>query len=497
MRNKDSVIAELKTRLSEVEDALRAIRGGEVDAFVMDGKAGKQVYTLRGAEEPYRILVERMHERAITLASDGTVLYGNTALSLLLGRPLPEIVGSSAFDHIATASRGALQSILIEPLATGRRREVVFRCADGSHCPALIATALIPAEGIQAVTAIVTDLREQRRMMELSAAERFARAVVEQATEAVIVCDASGYVVQMSNAAERLLRDARGMHYSDVFHQAIDSLIDENTPATLASDIVRAALNGKSVRNVEVTAINKQADMRYFLLSAGPLLNSLEKPAGCIVTLTNISDRKAAETRQHLLMDELNHRVKNTLAAVQSIASHTGRSAPDIEAFRNDFGGRLLPLARAHDLLTQQAWQGAMLRDVLRGALAPYLIGTRDRIQIVDGPRIQLTPNAAVTLGMGVHELATNAAKYGALSTDTGKVTLVWNLRRLAEGELIEIVWCESDGPPVQTPLRRGFGSRLIERGIAGEFGGRVEMDYRPEGFCCTARLPLSEKAYL
>lgn len=497
MCDKDSEIVDLKRRLAEMEDALRAIRGGKSDAFLADGQAAKKGSVGKAAEEPYRVLVEQMHESALTLASDGTVLYGNAAISSLLGRPLQEIVGKSLFNHVVPASRGALHSLLMEPLAVGRRREVVLRCADGSHCPALIATALIPADGFQAVTAIVTDLREQRRMMELSASERFARSVVEQATEAVVVCDVSGYVVQMSNAAERLLRDARGMHYSDVFHQAVDPQLYEHSPTTLASDVVKAALNGKSVRNVEVTALNRHEDMRYFLMSAGPLLDSLENPAGCIVTLTNISDRKAAETRQHLLMDELNHRVKNTLAAVQSIASHTGRSAANIDAFRNDFGSRLLALARAHDLLTQQAWQGAMLRDVLRGALAPYLSGTRGRIEIVEGPRIQLTPNAAVTLGMGVHELATNAAKYGALSNDAGKVTLAWNLARLTEGDLIEIVWREWDGPPVRPPSRRGFGSRLIERGIAGEFGGRVEMDYRPDGFCCTARLPLSEKAFL
>ena len=497
MQDKDSEIAGLKARLAEMEDTLRAIRGGEVDAFVMDGKDGKRVYTHKGAEEPYRVLAERMHESAVTLASDGTVLYGNTALSKLLGRPLQKIVGSNLYDFIAPTSRGALQSILLEPLAAGRRCEVVLRCANGTHCPTLIATALSPAEDIRAVTAIVTDLREQRRMMELSASERFARSVVEQATEAVIVCDFAGYVVQMSKAAESLLRDARGMHFSDVFHQAIDWQSDATAFASMASDAVRSALNGQAVRNIEVTAKNTPEELRYFLLSAGPLLNSNENPAGCIVTLTNISDRKAAEVRQRLLMDELNHRVKNTLAAVQSIASHTGRSAPDMQAFRSDFGGRLLALARAHDLLTRQAWQSAMLRDVLRGALAPYLCGGRDRIQIVDGPRIQLTPNAAVTLGMGIHELATNAAKYGALSTTTGKVTLGWKLSHLSEGDLIEIVWRESDGPRVSAPSRRGFGSRLIERGIASEFGGKVEMDYRPEGFCCTARLPLSEKAYL
>ena len=487
MCDKYPEVPALKGHLGETGDTLRA-----------NGKGEKHISPAKDAEQPHRVLVERMQESAVTLAGDGTVLYGNAALSRLLGRPLHEIIGNSLFDVITPGSHGALQCLLMEPLAAGRRREVVFCCADGSHCTTLIATALIPADGVQVVTCIVTDLREQRRMMELSASERFAHSVVEQATEAVIVCDSAGYVVQMSNAAERLLRDAGGMHYSDVFHQAIDSQRGEGAPAALAVDAVRAALAGNAVRNVEVTASNKPEHLRYFLLSAGPLLDSLEHPAGCIITLTNISDRKAAETRQQRLMDEMNHRVRNTLAAVQSIASHTGRSALDIASFRTDFGGRLLALARAHDLLTQQAWQGALLRDVLRSALAPCLGGgDRDRIQIVDGPRIQLTPNASVTLGMGVHELATNAAKYGALSTDAGRVTLSWTLVHLGDREQVEIVWRESGGPPVSTPSRQGFGSRLIERGIAGEFGGQVEMEYRLEGFCCTARLPLSEKAYL
>jgi PAS domain S-box-containing protein len=207
----------------------------------------------------------------------------------------------------------------------------------------------------------------------------------------------------------------------------------------------------------------------------------------------DITARKAAEEHQRLLLDELNHRVKNTLATVQSIALQT-RTPADAKRRDDPFFRRLLALSQAHDLLTEASWQSASLAEVIRRTLDPHLAVGDDGRMRLSGPSVQLPPNAAVTLHMGFHELATNAMKYGALSSAGGRIDVTWTLDSAAEPPTLEIEWRECGGPAVATPTRRGFGSRMIERGIAHEFGGECQLTFDPEGLACHMRLPLTGK---
>ncbi len=202
----------------------------------------------------------------------------------------------------------------------------------------------------------------------------------------------------------------------------------------------------------------------------------------------DITDRRRAEERQRLMLNELNHRVKNTLATVQSIAFQTLRSARSPGEFREAFEARLLALSETHNLLTLENWEGARLRAVLEAELEAFGGDGDGRAVIEAGPDIHLSPKAAVAVGMAFHELATNAAKYGALSTPRGQVTIRW---RVVDGQL-ELDWEESGGPDVEPPTRRGFGSRLLEKGLAAELGGKVELVYLKQGVTCSMRLPLA-----
>jgi two-component sensor histidine kinase/integral membrane sensor domain MASE1 len=204
-----------------------------------------------------------------------------------------------------------------------------------------------------------------------------------------------------------------------------------------------------------------------------------------------IAERRRAEEHQRLLINELNHRVKNTLATVQSIAAQTRRSASDPKESYEAFTERLMALSRAHDVLTAQRWEGAELRAIVDGAIQPFDAG-RERFR-VSGPSAWLEPQAALALAMALHELGTNAAKYGALSAPAGQVTLAWTVERNGDDGLdLELSWREAKGPKVTPPTRKGFGSRLLERGLAAELGGTVAVDYRPAGLVCTmtAKLP-------
>ena len=197
------------------------------------------------------------------------------------------------------------------------------------------------------------------------------------------------------------------------------------------------------------------------------------------------SDRSEDVKRQHrqgLLLAELNHRVKNTLASVQSIVSQTLRSAPDPATARQNIGSRLAALSKAHNLLSAQEWTSADLGEIIGQEVAVF---DPERISI-DGPRFTVSPRASISLAMLVHELSTNAVKYGALSSESGNVAIKW--REEPDGNL-KLTWLETGGPPAVEPDRKGFGTRLIESIVSGEFGGGYEPCFSEQGFSCILTL--------
>ncbi|QIJ73973.1 PAS domain S-box protein [Methylobacterium sp. NI91] len=211
-----------------------------------------------------------------------------------------------------------------------------------------------------------------------------------------------------------------------------------------------------------------------------------------IGAMFDISERKRAEEHQRLLTGELQHRVKNTLALVQAIASQTFRNASDPEAAREAFAARLISLGRAHDILTRSSWTEAPILEVVEGALAVHRGAATARIR-ASGPGVLLGARAALSLALALHELATNAAKYGALSNEAGCVDLRWHVVHEGETPRFCLTWSEQGGPPILTqPSRRGFGSRLIERSFAAEVGGEVKLTYAPAGLICRLEAPLA-----
>ena len=206
---------------------------------------------------------------------------------------------------------------------------------------------------------------------------------------------------------------------------------------------------------------------------------------GMGIVFRDVTDRKSAETHRELLLNELNHRVKNTLTMVQSIAAQTFKGV-DLGA-RQDFEDRLLTLSNVHSLLTDESWESADLHDVVRASLKPHLGADRVRLTFA-GPDFRLQPKSAVALSMALHELGTNALKYGALSTESGRVALGWS----TEGGHFRLRWEERGGPAVKPPGRTGFGARMIERGLAAELQGEVKLVYAPAGVVCTIDAPLA-----
>ncbi|MDB5364127.1 MAG: signal transduction histidine kinase, partial [Rhodospirillales bacterium] len=211
------------------------------------------------------------------------------------------------------------------------------------------------------------------------------------------------------------------------------------------------------------------------------------RPARMIGAMLDVTQRKRAEQHQALLLAELNHRVKNTLATVQSIASQTLRRKGTLEEFSETFNGRLRSLAAAHSLLTRGNWEGAELRDVVAMALKPY---RQTENVVIEGPDAALGPNIALTFSMVLHELSTNAAKYGALSTPGGRVEVRWASETSDGGADLVLHWHEHDGPTVSEPSEPGFGSYLIRNIIGYQLKGRSDLRYAPSGVTCEISLP-------
>jgi two-component sensor histidine kinase len=206
------------------------------------------------------------------------------------------------------------------------------------------------------------------------------------------------------------------------------------------------------------------------------------------VSLVDHTQHQQEQARCEMLIGELNHRVKNTLSTVQAIARQSLRSAAD--PIRDAIESRLFALARSHDLLTKENWEGAALLELVKTALEPFMTnGGSERLRIA-GDNVRLTPKATLALGIAFHELATNAAKYGALTNDSGLILLAWKIAPAPGGNRLIIEWREKDGPAVAPPPRKGFGSQVIERGLPHELRGRVQLDYPAAGLICTIDIP-------
>ena len=268
------------------------------------------------------------------------------------------------------------------------------------------------------------------------------------------------------------------------FDTLIETIHPEDRPRVLAA--IESAIRDGTEYDVEYRVVHPTGELRW-LHARGRAAQTADD--GGVRRLAGVSlditERKRAEERQKLLVNELNHRVKNSLATVQSIAAQTLRSVAAPEFFRDAFETRLVALSHTHDLLTRESWAGASLREVFDVEL--HALAGEDRVSFTYPCDVRLNPKAAVALGMGIHELTTNASKYGALSIPNGHVAVDWAI----EDGVLRLTWTESGGPPVTPPARRGFGVRLLERGLAAELSGAVELTYDTVGLVCQMALPL------
>ena len=372
----------------------------------------------------------------------------------------------------------------------GHARPGVF----GERCERLLvgiaAQAAIAIDNARLFEAAQREIEERKQIeAALAASEQRLRATHEHAPVGIAEVDLDGHFLRVN---ERLCEitgysadEMLGLTFFDVTHPDDRPAEKDNFRRQVAGEIGSYRLEKHYVR--------KDGSVGWIELTASMMRNAEGKPLYGIRIVADISERKEIERRQQLLLHELNHRVKNTLATIQSLARQTFQGSSSAEEARAAFDARLYALSNTHNLLTESSWEGAALGDILEKEIAPYESAPPARFS-VGGPRVRLSPRAVLTLGMTFHELVTNAAKYGALSVPGGRIEITWTVMKGGNGQpRLMLVWQERNGPPVNSPKRRGFGSRLVQRGVTHDLRGRVQADFDPKGLRCTIEVPLGD----
>lgn len=419
----------------------------------------------------------------------GRITYYNRAAAELWGRE-PKLnsdrwCGFVAAFHLDGSPVPFEESPLAEALKGGKPTQGLLLIAEreeGTRVPYMPApSAVLDEDGrITGAVNVLMDVSDRQRADQ--AAAQLA-AIVTDSDDAILSKSLDGTILSWNAGARRIF----GYESAEMVGQHITKIIppelhDEETR------ILAQLSRGERVDHYETVRVSKDGRRLHISLTVSPVRDQSGRVVGASKIARDITERKRNEEMQALLVNELNHRVKNSLATVQAIANQTLRHSASREDFVSSFNRRIQALARAHGILLRQKLQSASLADLVREQVQ---LDGFDRRITCEGPPVELDPDAALQLGLVLHELSSNARKYGALSVPDGRVSVRWEMTT-DNGRRLLLRWRESGGPRVNPPISRGFGSQLIEKGLAAH-GGQVELTFQPEGARCDIAIPLSD----
>lgn len=409
---------------------------------------------------------------------DGTILHANRAELELLGFPAEEYIGRNVVDF--HADREVIEDILAR-LGRGETLDKYparLRARDGSlRHVRLTSNGQFSKGEFVSTRCFTVDVSELvRAEQELRRSEEFNQRILESSQDCIKVLDLEGRLRSINACGCRYLgvEDASAI----VGGQYLDLWQDADRPAAEAA--LAEARSGGAGR-FTAQYMTPWGAVTWWDEIVTPILGTAAKPEQLLVVSRDITELKAANEQREALIQELDHRVKNSLAAVQSLANATLPPSPELQTFF----GRLRALAEAHRLLADTRWDGGCLESIVTTILKPY----SERAHVTGGG-VRLAPKAAQTMCMVTNELATNAVKYGALSNPDGRIDVSWSVSKDPGKAALSLSWIEIGGPPVTDPTRQGFGTKLIREAVEYELSGRTELTYAPDGLRCTIELP-------
>jgi PAS domain S-box-containing protein len=420
-------------------------------------------------------IVDSSDDAIISKDLDGTINSWNSAAERLFGYTAEEVIGKSV-TILIPQDRQDEESFIIGRIRRGERvdhYETVRRRKDGNLIDVSLTVSPVRdmQGGIIGASKIARDITQRSRDVE---AALLLASIVESSDDAIISKDLDGTITSWNKGAER------------VFGYMAEEIIGKNIKVLIPPEyqkeeetIIERVRRGQRIEHYETIRQRKHGSLINVSLTISPLKNAQGEIIGASKIARDITERKRSEAQITLLAREAEHRAKNILATVQATVHLSQSDTP--EGLKHAIEGRIQALANVHRLFVESRWAGAEIQNLVKEELAAYSQDNETRLQI-DGPKLLLEPNAAQAIAVTLHELATNAAKYGALSVSGGHVQVEWS--REPNGRLV-LRWTEKDGPPVKPPTRKGFGTRAIEAMIRGQLKGELRFDWRAAGLVC------------
>ena len=489
--------------------AMRAEPAGKLPAYTQDGadpcpasplpsQRALSGFDLLANEDRLRAIVESAVDYAIVTADLQDRITGwNHGATRVFGWEQADAIGRPCRMIFTPedCAAGVPEAEMREALANGKANDERWHIRrDGTRFWGRGELVPLHDGELLGYMKILHDCTEQRRAEDaLREREQLYRLIVQSARDyAIFTTDLQGRITSWNRGATQVL----GWEESEAIGRpnAILYSPEDHLTGVPEEEMAQALAEGHSER--DRWHIRSDRTRIWGTEVVTPLQDGNGKAHGFLKILRDRTEQRHEEEKRQLLLAELNHRVKNTLAIVQSLAFQTARSAATPAEMAKTLDARLDALAAAYDLLTRQTWKGAMLAEVVQATLKPYKHET-EQVRI-SGPDLMLRPNAALVLHMALHELATNAAKYGALSEPGGALSVTWSLDRPPDatgGSRLELVWTEQEGPKVKPEPQRGFGTRLIEDSVSYQLGGKAALRFHEQGVECRLLVPLHEQA--